>query len=71
MPKYEFEEGPDGWIRPIRKGYKMMCCDCGLVHKIDFRLIKDGKRGHKIEFRIDRDNRATGQARRWIRKRNG
>jgi hypothetical protein len=47
------------WISPIRKGYKMMCCDCGLVHSIDFRVV-----GNKIQFRVFRDNRATGQARR-------
>lgn len=51
------------WILPIRCGYKMACCDCGLVHKMDFR-IKDGR----VEFRVFRDNRATGQKR---RKQNG
>jgi len=46
-------------VYPIRRGYRMMCCDCGLVHEMDFR-VKDGR----IEFRVFRDNRATGQARR-------
>lgn len=54
----------DGWVSPVRKGYKMMCCDCGLVHRVDFRV-----RGGVIQFRIERDNRATGQARRKHRKR--
>ena|ERR1035437_7004994 len=47
------------WILPVRKGYKIACCDCGLVHKIDFR-IKD----KRIEIRFNLDNRATGQIRR-------
>ena len=51
------------WVRPVMKGYKMMCCDCGLVHDMDFRVIKWG-RGHKIEFKADRNYRSTGQARR-------
>lgn len=47
------------WVQPIRRGYKMMCCDCGLVHKMNFRI----KRG-RIQFQASRDYRATGQARR-------
>jgi len=34
------------WVQPIRKGYKMACCDCG-------------------QFRARRNNRATGQFRRY------
>jgi hypothetical protein len=47
------------WVQPIRKGYKMRCCDCGLVHKMDFR-VKNGR----IQFRAFRDNRSTGACRR-------
>lgn len=39
--------------------FKFMCCDCGLVHTLLFRL--DGRR---ITFQVDRDNRATANARR-------
>lgn len=45
------------------KGYRMMCCDCGLVHEIDFFVIKWG-RGHKVKFIARRNNRATAAARR-------
>lgn len=51
------------WIHPKKRGYKMMCCDCGLVHKIDFDHIKWG-RGRKIRIRAWRDERATAAARR-------
>jgi len=27
------------WIRPIAHGYKMQCCDCGLIHEMDFAVI--------------------------------
>jgi hypothetical protein len=50
---------PGQWLTPIRKGYGIQCCDCGLVHKFDFRV-----RGGRIELRAWRDNRATGQVRR-------
>ena len=54
------------WVTPRRKGYKMMCCGCGYTHKMDFRIITLLPGGRqKIQFRAFRDNRATGQARRW------
>lgn len=52
------------WVRPVMHGYKLMCCDCGLVHRIDFKIIKWG-RGHKVMIRAYRLNRSTAQARRW------
>jgi hypothetical protein len=50
------------WVRPIKRGYRLMCCDCGLVHKMDFEHVKWG-RGRKVLFRVWRDDRATGAAR--------
>lgn len=38
MAKYYAPE-PDEWVSPIRNGYKMVCCDCGLVHDMDFRAV--------------------------------
>jgi len=32
------------WIRPRRKNYYVKCCDCGLVHKVDFKLIGPSKK---------------------------
>lgn len=57
------EDGEDGyskWIEPtVLEGYKLSCCDCALVHDMDFRIYKG-----KIQFRAKRNNRATGQRRR-------
>lgn len=52
------------WVNPTRKGYRMMCCDCGLVHTMDFKLVQHGKKGKVIFLRASRDNRATANARR-------
>lgn len=38
------------WVRPIKKGYKMKCCGCGLVHVLEFKHIPYGN-GRKIIFR--------------------
>lgn len=51
------------WVRPIMKGYRMRCCDCGLVHVLDFKIIPYGK-GRKIKFRAYRDERSTAACRR-------
>lgn len=55
------------WVYPTRKGYKLACCDCGLVHRMDFQLLKQSKRS-KILFRVFRDQRATGQVRRHMKE---
>ena len=58
MAKYDQPEAGE-WVRPIRRGYKLACCDCGLVHKMDFRIVKG-----RVQFRVFRDNRATAAIRR-------
>jgi len=58
MPRYA-EPKAGEWVQPVRKGYKMCCCDCGLVHSIDFR-VKDGR----VQFRVFRNNRSTALVRR-------
>ncbi len=56
----KYPQAQDGeWIQPVRHGYKIECCDCGLVHAINFRI----KNKH-IQYQAFRDNRATGQVRR-------
>ena len=49
LMEYQVPEGE--WVQPKRKYYHMKCCDCGLVHKIEFRLIKDSLKRSTIQFR--------------------
>ena len=52
------------WVQPRRKDYRMQCCDCGLVHRMNFRIALD-KRGRRfIQLQAFRDNRATAAVRR-------
>lgn len=48
------------WVRPIMKGYNMMCCDCGLVHTLNFRIV-----GKRVVLQAFRNNRATANTRRF------
>ena len=64
----ENDDGWSDWIRPKMKGYRLACCDCGLVHTIDFHVAeRDGE--FFVEYRASRNNRSTGQFRRHNKKR--
>ncbi len=55
----EYPQVHDGeWVWPKRAGYRLQCCDCGLVHTFDFRLVKHGN-GRKIQFRAFRNVQET------------
>lgn len=47
------------WIYPKHRGFRLMCCDCELVHDFDFKIDKD-----QVAFRVKRNARATAAARR-------
>lgn len=47
------------WVYPL-EDYRMMCCDCGLVHRIQFQQTKDGG----VRLRAWRDSRETARMRR-------
>lgn len=38
-------DGWSEWQSPIMDDYRMKCCDCGLVHKVEFRVVKIIARG--------------------------
>lgn len=56
---------PMEWVQPRMSHYKMCCCDCGLVHDMFFRIV-----GGNVQFKCRRNNRATGQIRRYLNMRD-
>jgi len=61
MTKSGYYQVIDGeWVATDRKRNREQCCDCGLVHKVNYRINAKGK----IEFQVFRDARATAAARR-------
>lgn len=64
------------------KGYRLSCCDCGLVHAMKFRvlIVTSRKRDKSIEgvrlldstvrvqFKAARHNRATATTRRYRKR---
>lgn len=78
MARFKKYEGPPGewteWVAPTMKKYRMGCCDCGLVHDMEFSIVRvtrrkgqdfDGKQvsGHRVLFRVKRNNRSTARMR--------
>lgn len=60
MTRVRYEQLYDGdWLRPKHRGFREQCCNCGLVHVVDFRVV-----GGVVEFRARQDRRATAAVRR-------
>ena len=56
---------PGEWEQPVRRAYRLACCDCGLVHNMYFRLRRRNSRGARtIQFKAYRNERATAAMRR-------
>jgi hypothetical protein len=83
---FEEKNGWSKWISPtlsMARPYHLSCCDCGLVHDLQFRVLKvtwrgkggawmgERKAGMKIHFRARRNKRATAQVRRKPNAKSG
>lgn len=47
------------WIRVPFRGFRAICCDCGLTHVFNFKLV-----GRELRMQVKRHARATAAARR-------
>ena len=66
MKKYApLEDGWSEWVQPNMQGYRLGCCDCGLVHNVQFRI-----EGDKVQFRMSRNNRSTTALRNGMKRRS-
>lgn len=63
MTKYINRADGEGFEIPLNEVCKIACCDCGLVHNVVF-VFEDGK----LAMAVERNNRATAQKRRHMRK---
>lgn len=60
------EGGWSDWTYPTMKSYWLKCCDCGLVHEMQFEVVRKGKdmpdgtwegkrvQGYRVGFRARR-----------------
>jgi len=58
----ENEDGWSDWFYPICEPvYRMVCCDCGLSHNMQFKIMEK----NRIAFRARRNTRSTSAIRRY------
>lgn len=56
------------WVQPVRRGYLFACCDCALVHRMEFRIVADqGGYRQRVQFRVWRHEKQT----KLLRKKQG
>ena len=76
----ENADGWSDWIAPKPGPYRMVCCDCGLAHDLEFKVVRwldkpdargmqefshIGKLNYGVIFRASRNERSTAQFRRF------
>ena len=50
------EDGWCDWICPKPQGYLMQCCDCELIHEVDFRVVQYEPRPSEVYEVVDDPN---------------
>lgn len=59
------------WIEPTHTGFVDQCCDCALVHVIDFAVVDRKTRepiaGAAVQFKLRVDRRKTAASRRKLK----
>lgn len=61
MAYYQMKDGDTIELDKGGECIKFSCCDCGLTHKFTMKILDNGN----IGVMIIKDNRATGQLRRY------
>jgi hypothetical protein len=50
------EDGWCDWVCPKPRGYLMQCCDCELVHEVDFRVVRYESEDSEVYEVVDDPN---------------
>jgi hypothetical protein len=59
------------WVTPIMRRYKLVCCDCNLVHEMEFRAVKVRSTTTRRRFSADKLNRRIFRVAFRVRRKNG
>ena len=55
-PQEEVEDGWCNWVCPKPRGYLMQCCDCELIHEVDFRVVRYESEDSEVYEVVDDPN---------------
>ena len=61
LTKEQVKNADGEWVYPAMRNHRLTCCDCGLIHKMDFIVVDTGTHtvlnGVEIMFRAYRVNK--------------
>ncbi len=66
---YETVEDGDWFHLPLTKKLKIACCDCGLVHSHETKIVVGARGARRVMTSLTRNDRATAAVRRGKRHR--
>ena len=55
-PQEALEDGWCDWVCPKPQGYLMQCCDCELIHEVDFRVVQYEPKPSEVYEVVDDPN---------------
>jgi len=55
-PQPALEDGWCDWVCPRPQGYLMQCCDCELIHEVDFRVVRYESEDSEVYEVVDDSN---------------
>jgi hypothetical protein len=55
-PQPALEDGWSDWVCPKPRGYLMQCCDCELIHEVDFRVVRYESEDSEVYEVVDDPN---------------
>jgi hypothetical protein len=55
-PQPALEDGWSDWVCPKPQGYLMQCCDCELIHEVDFRVVRYESEDSEVYEVVDDPN---------------
>lgn len=62
MPRVEikrFKQVTSGeWVQPRMRNYFIKCCDCGLIHRMNFKVVVDREGFVRVRFQAFRAKKA-------------
>ena len=66
MNRLDYKPLEDGVIVAVPKNWYLACCDCGLIHKFEFRVgkVEPTDKEQTLIVQIHRENRRTAAHRR-------
>ncbi len=55
--EHPVKNGWTRWVQPVKRGYLMQCCDCKLIHRVNFRILNG-----RVQFQMKRGSKFSDKS---------